>query len=155
MLLVLFFGIIIAMYFFSGGRDKAPATAAAEETVYEEAAAYQSDFFSDFRQKRSAWRDQEQEMLTEMMKNGSTEEAKSAAGEDLKALMQKIKIEDTVEEVLKGRNYQDVIFVLDENLSLLMIKKKDFGKGEQEALLQFAAAAGGTTVDKISFFTIE
>jgi len=150
--LLLLVGILILMYFL----PRENTAAGEDEAIYKEnTAAYESDFFSDFRLKRAAWRDSEEEAIHALIENGSTEEAKNTAAADLMTLLRKIETEDMIEEVLKGRQYEEAIFVLDEDLSLLILKKKTFSEGEIEALVQFAAASAGVDSGQISFFTVE
>ncbi len=156
-ILLLMVGFLLAMIFFPK-EDTAVVDAESPETTptaVSEDVAYESDFFSDYRLKRAAWRDREEETLKEIIANSISEDARDTASADLMTLLWRIETEDMVEEVLKGRKYKDAIFVIDDRLNLLIIKEEDFSAGEQEALIQFAAAAAGIDTELISFFTIE
>ena len=60
-----------------------------------------------------------------------------------------------MEEILVGRNYRDVIFVMGEKISLLMLKAPEPGEDEKAALSAFVCSYTGIEESRLSVFAVE
>ena len=115
----------------------------------------EKDFFSDFRLDRDRRRDAERELYESVMLDPTrSEEAKEEAEASLTRLYRLSSLEDRVESILIGRGYEDVIFVAEDTLSLLMIRKDDISADEQTSLIDFVSAYGGIPAESISVFSV-
>ena len=118
--------------------------------------APKKDFFSDFRLGRDRRRDEEKELYESIIRDESRpEEAKKEAEEALSRFYRIASLEDQVESILIGRNYDDVIFVVEDTISLLMIRKDKIDESEKESLIRFVSSYGGIPADSITVFTVQ
>jgi hypothetical protein len=115
-----------------------------------------TDFFENYRMQRDKRRDAQLELYREILSDDSRdEEAKDSAQIMLENLYQVAAVEDKVEEILIGRNYNDVIFVLEETVSLLIVKKTSLDEEEKAALTSFVSSYAGISADSLSVFTVD
>lgn len=139
--------------------DKTDKTEAANGTNTEgvlSSAAADRDFFADFRIGRGRRRDEREEMYLRIMEDSTREEAAKAEAESgLSQLYAAAAMEDQVEEILIGRHYRDAIFVLGENISLLMVKEPNLDDGEKAALAAFVCSYTGVEENRLSIFSVE
>lgn len=131
-----------------------------EETVATAAGASdqseQNDFFENYRLQRQQRRDAQIELYQSILADDSRdEEAKATAQTALEKLYSVASTEDKVEEILMGRNYKDVIFVMEDSVSLLILKKSSLGQEEEQALASFISSYTGVSADKLSIFTVD
>lgn len=120
------------------------------------AAAAETDFFADFRMNRERRRDEQEEFYCGILEDSARDEtAKSEAEDGLKQLYRISAMEDQVEEILVGRNYRDAVFVMGENISLLIMKDTDLSMVEKESLSAFVCSYAGIEVSNLSVFTVE
>lgn len=116
----------------------------------------EEDFFTDFRIGREKRRDEKKELYETILRDPSRgEEAKAEAEAALSKLYRVSALEDQVEDILIGRNYKDVLFVAEEQLSLLIIDQKEISDSEKEALIAFVSAYAGIPAENITVFTAE
>ncbi|MEG2147840.1 MAG: SpoIIIAH-like family protein [Clostridiales bacterium] len=155
-------GLAFAFMCFPLGDDK---TAAVTTDNIEESAAVnpnispvaieEKDFFADYRSKRQGIRSEKEELYQKFLADDSlTAEDKKVALSNLETLYLKNSIEDKVEIILKGRNYKDVIFSLEEPLSLLIIKSETLDEAQINELSDFIRVYCGVTADKLSVFPV-
>lgn len=129
---------------------------AEEDTAAVSAKLGGENFFVNYRMQRDKRRDQQTELYREILKDESRdEEAKAAAQAALEKFYHVAAAEDKVEEVLIGRNYSDVIFVMEDTVSLLIIKKQNLNEEEKTALASFVSAYAGIALDSLSVFNVE
>ncbi|MGM9567738.1 MAG: SpoIIIAH-like family protein [Clostridia bacterium] len=127
-----------------------------EDQAVSAAAAENRDFFSDFRIGREQRRDEKEELYLRVLEDPARDEnARSEAEEGLEQLYRVASMEDQVEEILIGRNYRDAIFVMGENISLLMLNAPDLGEDEKAALSAFVCSYTGVEENRLSVFTVE
>ena len=84
---------------------------------------------------------------------GREEAARREAAASLKELYRVSDLEDEVEQVLIGRNYEDALLVLGENASLLIIKGAKLTEKEKEELAAFVRGCAGLDEGALSVFT--
>ncbi|HMM05870.1 MAG TPA: SpoIIIAH-like family protein [Clostridiales bacterium] len=132
---------------------------AAEEDEAAASAKVGSDgenFFVNYRMQRDKRRDNQTELYRDILNDATRdEEAKTAAQAALEKLYQVAAVEDKVEEILVGRNYSDVIFVMEDTVSLLIVKKQSLSEEEKTALASFVCSYAGIAQDSLSVFTVE
>lgn len=127
-----------------------------EETVAATTVAEDDDFFENYRMQREQRRDAQIELYQEILDDDTRdEEAKTAAQTSLEKLYNVAATEDKVEEILIGRNYSDVIFIMEDSVSLLIIKKSSLDEEEKAALSAFVTAYTGISSDSLSVFTVD
>ena len=133
----------------------AETEAAISQTIEDIDTGESEDFFALYRTERRKQRDQKEELYTAVMADTSlTAEEKEGAKEDLENLYYRSGLEDKVETILKGRNYEDVIFSYEEPLSLLIIKASSLSSSEEKGLRDFIAVYCGIDSASLSVFTI-
>ena len=114
------------------------------------------NFFVNYRMQRDKRRDNQTELYRDILNDASRdEEAKAAAQTALEQLYHVAAIEDKIEEILIGRNYSDVIFVMEDTVSLLIVKKASLNEEEKAALSSFVCSYAGITADSLSVFTVD
>ena len=156
-----FFILVLLLAVFTFGA----AMFSEEEAVYEDTeeeeeavsatVVAQKDFFSDFRLNRDRRRDAEEELYQSIMLDPTrSEEAKMEAEASLTLLYRISSLEDRVESILIGRDYNDVIFSVEENMSLLMIRKETIDEKEKASLIDFVSSYGGIPAETISVFSV-
>lgn len=129
-----------------GEEDKAVSAVAAES----------KDFFADFRIGREQRRDESEELYLRVLEDPARDEtAKAEAESGLQQLYRVSALEDQVEEILIGRNYRDVIFVMGENISLLMLNASELAEEEKTALSSFVCSYTGIEEGRLSIFTVQ
>lgn len=139
----------------SGETEKTEKNGGDEEQAVS-AAAENRDFFADFRIGREQRRDEKEELYLRVLEDPARDEnARMEAEEGLKELYRVSALEDQVEEILVGRNYRDVIFVMGENISLLMLKAPEPGEDEKAALSAFVCSYTGIEESRLSVFAVE
>ena len=149
-----FFILVLLLAVFTFGA----AMFSEEEAVYEDTeeeeeavsatVVAQKDFFSDFRLNRDRRRDAEEELYQSIMLDPTRSEEAS-----LTLLYRISSLEDRVESILIGRDYNDVIFSVEENMSLLMIRKETIDEKEKASLIDFVSSYGGIPAETISVFS--
>lgn len=144
---------------FSGEDDMVYEPTEEEEAAEEQsvsAAPAESDFFADFRIGREQRRDEEKELYQSvMLDDNRDEEAKKEAEAALTELYRVSSMEDRVEEILIGRNYRDVIFVMEDTISLLILGQRDLDESEKADLIAFVSTYAGIAPESLSVFTID
>lgn len=114
------------------------------------------NFFTDFRIHRDRRRDEAKELYCSvLLDENRSEEKRAEAEESLEKLYRVSSMEDRVEDILIGRNYHDVIFVLEDNMSLLIIGQKSLDEEEKENLISFVSTYAGIDAGSLSVFTID
>jgi len=83
------------------------------------------------------------------------EEAKQNAESALQELYRISSMEDRVEDILIGRDYHDVIFVMEETISLLILDQPSLEEKEKSDLVHFISVYAGVPSENISVFTID
>ena len=127
-----------------------------EDRAVSAAAAAQGDFFADFRIGREQRRDEKEELYLRVIEDPSRDEAaKTEAESGLEQLYRTAAVEDQVEDILKGRNYRDAVFVIGENISLLMLPGPEINETEKQALSDFVCSYTGMEANRLSIFTVE
>lgn len=157
-LLVLVLAIFtVGAYFFSDDRKMVyEETEDETEAQSVSAVAMENDFFSDYRIHRDQRRDEAKELYKSVMLDPDRdEEAKQKAEASLQELYRVSSMEDRVEEILIGRDYRDVIFVMEETISLLILDQKSLEEKEKTDLIQFLSVYAGVPAENISVFTID
>lgn len=159
-----FFLLILALVVFTVGAFLFSET---DNMVYEEteenekeqsvsAPIAEIDFFADFRIRREQRRDEAKELYCSVLLDESrSEETKAEAEKSLEKLYRVASMEDQVEDILIGRNYRDVIFVMEDTMSLLIIGQNRLEEGEKADLISFVSAYAGIDSGSISVFTID
>ena len=159
-----FFLLIIALIVFTVGAFMFSET---DNMVYEEteekeeeqsvsAPIAEVNFFADFRIRREQRRDEAKELYCSvLLDENRSEERKADAEESLEKLYRVASMEDRVEDILIGRNYRDVIFVMEDTMSLLIIDQNDLGEEEKSDLITFVSAYVGIDPGSLSVFTID
>ena len=168
-----FFLLILALLvftvgaaFFSDGNDmvyeptekpeKTEDNGGDEDRAVSAAAAQSGDFFADFRIGREQRRDEKEELYLRVMEDPSRDEAaKAEAEKGLEELYRTAAAEDQVEDILRGRNYRDAVFVMGENISLLMLAGSNLGEEEKQALSDFICSYTGMEANRLSIFPVE
>lgn len=160
-ILCLFLGFLVAANYLIPAAPVAspsPEAEAAEKdtaAVAAEAPTYESEFFSDYRTKRAAWRGEEQAYYEDQLaQTDLTEEHRLALSEALYAVIAKNQTEDQVEELLRGRNYGDALLVLGDNLSFLIVKKETLSAAESEELASFVYAYAAIPAGTLSVYNV-
>lgn len=119
-------------------------------------AVEEKDFFADYRMRRDRHRDEEIEFYEEILKDESrSEDAKREAESALAEIYRKSSLEDRVEAILIGCNYRDVIFAMEDTLSLLMLRRESLEEEEKVKLVDFVSAYAGVSAESISVFTVD
>ena len=120
------------------------------------AAAAERDFFASFRLERSRRRDREAELYREILADeGRDETARKEASAALTGLYRKAGLEDEVEQILVGRGYGDALFVIEDTVSLLIIKGEALRGTETADLAAFVSSYAGLGENGVSVFTAE
>ncbi|MBQ1251935.1 MAG: SpoIIIAH-like family protein, partial [Firmicutes bacterium] len=97
----------------------------------------------------------EEELYQSMMLDPTrSDEAKMEAEASLTHVSRTSALEDRVESILIGRDYNDVIFSVEENMSLLMIRKETIDEKEKASLIDFVSSYGGIPAETISVFSV-
>lgn len=143
--------------------EGATENGAADESVKQNEAAVSGDisgegddFFENYRLQRDKRRDGQAELYRDILNDDSRDEAaKAAAQATLEKLYQVAAVEDKIEEILIGRNYSDVIFVMEDTVSLLIVKKQSLKEEEKVALSSFVCSYAGIAADSLSIFTVD
>ncbi len=134
--------------------EEKEAMTAAAAVPATEAASSRHDFFAAFRRERAKRRDREEELYGTILADpGREEAARREAAASLKELYRVSDLEDEVEQVLIGRNYEDALLVLGENASLLIIKGAKLTEKEKEELAAFVRGCAGLDEGALSVFT--
>lgn len=132
------------------------ATKKDEAAVSAKIGSDQENFFVNYRMQRDKRRDNQTELYRDILSDASRdEEAKAAAQAALEKLYQVAAVEDKIEEILIGRNYSDVIFVMEDTVSLLIVKKQSLNEEEKTALASFVCSYAGIAQDSLSVFTVD
>lgn len=127
-----------------------------EDRAVSAVAVAQGDFFADFRIGREQRRDEKEELYLRVIEDPSRDEAaKTEAESGLEQLYRTAAAEDQVEDILKGRNYRDAVFVMGENISLLMLPGPEISETEKQALSDFICSYTGLEANRLSIFTVE
>lgn len=138
--------------------EEAEDTEDGEEAAVSSSAAGNGDgdFFENYRLQRDKRRDAQVELYREILNDDSRdEEAKASAQATLEKLYRVAAVEDKIEEILIGRNYNDVIFVMEDTVSLLIVKKPSLSEEEKTALTSFVSSYAGIASDSLSVFTVD
>ena len=115
----------------------------------------ETDFFTDYRISREKQRDEISENLRAVAEDVSREEkARSEANASLSRHLAECAAEDSLEKILLGRNYEDVLFIYNSTMPVLIVKKPELSAEEKTELKNFIAAYLGIGADTISVFTV-
>lgn len=147
----------VGAYFFSEDQKMVyEETEDGSEEQSVSAVVAENDFFSDYRIHRDQRRDEAKELYEAVMLDPDRdEEAKQKAETALQELYRVSSMEDRIEEILIGRNYRDVIFIMEETISLLILNQKGLEEKEKNELIDFVSVYAGIPSENISVFTID
>ena len=134
---------------------------AAEEPVTTEAVAtqssadYETEFFSDYRQKRLSWRGEEDEYFRTLLADQTlAAERRSELTAAYSAFIAQKQAEDQVEEILRGRGYADALLILGDELSFLIVSKRELTEDERAALASFVCAYTAIAPEQLSVYSV-
>lgn len=158
-LLLLILGIFtFGAFFFSEGNRMVYEEDLPEKEVSPtvSAAVTEKDFFADYRMRRDRHRDEEKEFYEEILSDDlRSEDAKKEAELSLAKIYRNASLEDRVESILIGCNYRDVIFTMEDTISLLIIRQENLDENEKTELANFVSAYAGISAESISVFTVD
>jgi len=101
-------------------------------------------FFVEYRLKRDRVRDQEIEMLNQVMDNPhSSEEAKQEAENKLLSIIDLMELELTVENMIRAQGYDDAVFFFRNQIATVLVKKEQLTESEFIQIAEIVAAAVG------------
>lgn len=102
-----------------------------------------SQFFVEYRLERERVRSQEIDMLQQLICNPNvSEDGKREAEKKLLKLQELIELELLVENAIKAQNFEQAIFIMQEEGALIIVDKQDLSS--QEIILIADIAAGST-----------
>lgn len=152
--------------FYFGNREKASADSEREEikTESEETATVSNasvslgadaDFFTDYRIFREKEYDETAESLRVVAEDSTRDEqARAEADTALRQLFSKTAAENSIEKILLGRNYDDALFIYNESMPILILKKQALSPMEIADLKKFVGAYLGIGAETVSVFTV-
>lgn len=101
-------------------------------------------FFVEYRLKRDRVRDQEIEMLNQVLENPhSSQEAKQEAETKLLSIIDLMELELTVENMIRAQGYDDAVFFFRNQVATVLVKKEQLTGPEFIQIAEIVAAAVG------------
>ena len=107
-------------------------------------------FFVEYRLKRDRTRDQELEMLNQVLENPhASPAAKKEAEEGLLSIIELMEQELMIENMIRAQGYDDAVFFFRNKLATVLVKKEQLTNGEFVMIAEIVAAAMGIEREEV------
>lgn len=149
-------GFLLAASLFGSKEEAAEQPVVTEEeAVSAEPVVYETEFFSDYRQKRAGWRSEENEYFEQQLAIANAgDDWRQSLADAQKEAMERNQKEDQVEELLRGRHYEDALLIIGEDLSFLVVKKESLSEDERDELANFVYAYTSIPSQTLSVYNV-
>ncbi|NMA92227.1 MAG: SpoIIIAH-like family protein [Firmicutes bacterium] len=107
-------------------------------------------FFVEYRLRRDRVRDQELEMLNQVLENPhSSQEIKQEAENKLLSIIDLMELELTVENMIRAQGYDDAVFFFRNRVATVLVKKERLEEAEFIQIAEIVAAAVGIEREEV------
>lgn len=110
----------------------------------------ESTFFPEYRMKRDRVRSQEIEMLKDIINNSqASEEGKRVAEQKLISLVSQMELELMVENMIKSKGFEDVIFLCEDGLVNVVVKVDELTEAEFLQIVEITSKLTEENIENI------
>ncbi len=109
------------------------------------------DFFIEYKLKRDRLRSKEMEILKEIIHDpNSDKDMRQEAQKDLQKIIRSIEKELIVENMIKGKGYDDSIIVLSDDFASVIVKTKGLDDKQVAQICDIVSKSTNLSLDKIT-----